>query len=1015
MRRSALAAAVFYGFASNPGHAEVLINLDATQLPTGPLNSWQNKGSLAGDFALTATAPNVEVVQGAKGATLAGTGFFTGPTAPTAITGAGARTIEAWVMNPAGSDFETIIAWGRRGSNNGNCAFSHGVHGTWGALGGWAEADLDWAGKNKFGAWNYVVYTYDGTKSSVYSNGELANSEDIALTTWDVDASAAANPLPFRVGAANNADGTAFRDEPPSLTVGRIRVHDLALSAADIAAKFQAELPDFVANSANDADGDGLTSAEELAAGTKADNPDTDGDGVKDGDEVKRKVGGVAAPTNPLKPDTDADGLSDGAEITAGTDPLLADTDGDTFSDGQEMLHGSNPEVAGSTPTITKPLVDLDGTKLPEGTVKSWPNDGLLGGAFTGPVVSGVKVVGGVRGVTLTGSRFDGPAAPGWITGNGAHTVEAWIYNPTIADEETVFSWGRRGGPDGSNASFNHGANGAFGAVGHWGSPDIGWDGKIVAAQWTYVAYVWNPDTLTTTVYKDGAEAAAETLSSPLNIWATDTAGRPIPFRVGSQTDAGGAATSALRGSMTIGRIRVHDRVLDAATILAKYNSELGDFGNASGDADGDGLTNGFERDHPGVLNPSDPSDAAKDFDNDGLTNLQEFQKGTLLDNADTDGDGLKDGAEVNRTAGGVAAPTNPFVADTDQDGIADGSETGSDPLLADTDGDTFTDGQEALHGSNPGQAASVPNLTKPVAFIDLRAGDLPEGALASWTNSGPLGGQFTAGDTGGSVSVVGGVKGVALDGTGYYTGPISPLFITGDSPRTIDAWINNPEAADEETIFSWGRRGGPNGSNCSFNHGLNATFGAVGHWGGHDVGWSGKVVTGRWTHVAYTYDPMTTTSTVYSEGAVATTQVLPSALETYAGNNADNAVPLNFRLGSQNDGNGAATGGLRGSMSLGRVRVYDGVLSAADIAKIFNEEKGRYADVPLAFSMPAYDKAADRVTLKWSAVPPTTYALDGTDDLNTWTPVATGLTGDTFVIEGVSTKTSKFYRVRSE
>ena len=38
-------------------------------------------------------------------------------------------------------------------------------------------------------------------------------------------------------------------------------------------------------------------------------NPDTDGDQLKDGEEV------ITYLTDPLKPDTDSDGLSDGEEV----------------------------------------------------------------------------------------------------------------------------------------------------------------------------------------------------------------------------------------------------------------------------------------------------------------------------------------------------------------------------------------------------------------------------------------------------------------------------------------------------------------------------------------------------------------------------------------------------------------------------------------------------------------------------------------------------------------------------
>jgi hypothetical protein len=102
-------------------------------------------------------------------------------------------------------------------------------------------------------------------------------------------------------------------------------------------------------------------------------------------------------------------------------------------------------------------------------------------------------------------------------------------------------------------------------------------------------------------------------------------------------------------------------------------------------------------------------ADAATDKDGDGRTALQEYNSGnnpTNPNRADTDGDGLSDGAEF--TAG-----TNPNKADTDGDAISDGDEVNtapvSNPLLMDSDGDGATDALERRVGTNPSSAASVP------------------------------------------------------------------------------------------------------------------------------------------------------------------------------------------------------------------------------------------------------------------------------------------------------------------
>lgn len=91
-----------------------------------------------------------------------------------------------------------------------------------------------------------------------------------------------------------------------------------------------------------DSDGDGLPDDFELANGLDPNNPvdvldDRDQDELSSTEEFQRGL-------DPFNPDGDGDGLRDGEEVrTTGTNPALFDTDGDQISDGLEVSTGSNP------------------------------------------------------------------------------------------------------------------------------------------------------------------------------------------------------------------------------------------------------------------------------------------------------------------------------------------------------------------------------------------------------------------------------------------------------------------------------------------------------------------------------------------------------------------------------------------------------------------------------------------------------------------------------------------------
>jgi outer membrane protein OmpA-like peptidoglycan-associated protein len=95
-------------------------------------------------------------------------------------------------------------------------------------------------------------------------------------------------------------------------------------------------------NCKSDKDKDGLGKCDEIKIGTDPNNPDTDGDGLNDGEEF------LTYKTNPLQVDTDLDGLSDADEVkSTKTNPLIADTDSDGLNDAEELnKYKTDPLVA---------------------------------------------------------------------------------------------------------------------------------------------------------------------------------------------------------------------------------------------------------------------------------------------------------------------------------------------------------------------------------------------------------------------------------------------------------------------------------------------------------------------------------------------------------------------------------------------------------------------------------------------------------------------------------------------
>lgn len=101
----------------------------------------------------------------------------------------------------------------------------------------------------------------------------------------------------------------------------------------------------FVDETTLDSDKDGLSDLQEKNIYfTDPNNPDSDGDGYKDGEEIKNKY----SPKHDKKKkliqiDSDNDGLIDLWEINLKTNLMNPDSDGDGFKDGEEISSGHDP------------------------------------------------------------------------------------------------------------------------------------------------------------------------------------------------------------------------------------------------------------------------------------------------------------------------------------------------------------------------------------------------------------------------------------------------------------------------------------------------------------------------------------------------------------------------------------------------------------------------------------------------------------------------------------------------
>jgi MYXO-CTERM domain-containing protein len=372
-----------------------------------------------------------------------------------------------------------------------------------------------------------------------------------------------------------------------------------------------------------DPDGDGLTNAQEAALGTDPFNADTDGDGISDSAEVGPDgVFTAGVDTNPLDADTDDDGLSDGDEKNGTganggfvTNPLNADTDGDGIKDGVEL--GITTGIAGGssrgkvfTGTAAGFVGDANGATKTDPTKKDTDGDGIEDG-IEDKNKDG-KLDAGETDPNNKDTDADG-IEDGVEDKNKNGVVDMGELDPTKKDTDGD---GLEDGIEDKNKN---------------GAVDMG-----------------ETDGTKKDTDNDGVEDGAE----DINKNGIVDAGELDPLNPDTDGDTLKDGEEDTNGN------GVYDAATDFSNPLKK-------------DTDDGGIEDGTEK--RAGTNPKDAADDAtiKDTDMDGLTDAQEAILKTDPNNADSDGDGIKDGVEVGMD------PTKPI--DTDGDGKIDALDDDDD------------------------------------------------------------------------------------------------------------------------------------------------------------------------------------------------------------------------------------------------------------------------------------------------------------------------------------------------
>ena len=448
-------------------------------------------------------------------------------------------------------------------------------------------------------------------------------------------------------------------------------------------------------DAAFDNDFDGLSNLQEYQLGTNIVRPDSDFDGVLDGDDafptkteyqLDSDLDGMPDAyeadlffldpffPNDANDDFDFDGLSNLQEFLVGSNPDNFDTDGDGVEDGNDFL-----------PTSSRYTFDSDGDGMPDEWESDQGTDPFFDDRwfdFDGDFLVNIAEFQQDTGVFSFDTDIDGvmdgqdhfPTDPRYNRDADRDLMpEQYEWQIGTSDNFT-----EDGGLDFDFDQISNSNEYRLGTSPIISDTDI--DGVIDGDD------LWPLDrTKALDSDIDGLPDAWEYINgfnpfSPMDAtfdWDGDGLSNLQEYRLGTDvlrfdTDNDGFADWE-----------------DAFPLNSKYQVDL----------DNDGMPDRFENDN--FLNPFFPQDATFDQDFDGLTNLEEFLAGTQVNFPDSDDDGAWDGEDLK--------PLNPsYSFDFDYDGLPNEWETefGLDIFFNDSfidlDGDQLTNLQEYQLGTSP-------------------------------------------------------------------------------------------------------------------------------------------------------------------------------------------------------------------------------------------------------------------------------------------------------------------------